>query len=278
MGRGWRLASALVFSLVAASVSAAPADACNLDLPKSATQGGLVVGKVDPACTITLGTRTLRIAPDGTFLFGLGRDAAASVTLDVRDRAGKMTRASIPVAPREYRIERVDGVPQSTVTPDPQIAERIAREQAAVAKARERDDARADFRFGFAWPARGRVSGVYGSQRVLNGTPKDPHYGLDIAAANGTSIAAPAAGMVTFARPDLYLTGGTVLLDHGHGLSSVFIHMSRVDVAVGQRIEQGEVLGAVGATGRATGPHLHWGMNWFDVRVDPQLLLPPPLL
>ena len=276
MRRGRQVVGALVLLLLAQSVTAAAAD-CRLDLPRSATQGGLVIGRVDPACTVSLGTRKLRVASDGTFLFGIGRDAPASVTLDVRDPTGKATRAALSVTPREYRIERVDGVPQSTVTPDPQIAERIAREQAAVAEARERDDAREDFRFGFAWPARGRVSGVYGSQRVLNGTPKDPHYGLDIAAPTGTPIAAPAAGLVTFARPDLYLTGGTVLLDHGHGLSSVFIHMSRVDVAIGQRIAQGQVIGAVGMTGRATGPHLHGGMNWFDVRVDPQLLLPPPL-
>jgi murein DD-endopeptidase MepM/ murein hydrolase activator NlpD len=138
---------------------------------------------------------------------------------------------------------------------------------------RERDDPRQDFRFGFIRPLAGRISGVYGSQRVLNGTPKDPHYGLDIAAPDGTPFVAPAAGVVSFADADLYLTGGTVVLDHGHGLSSVFIHLSRIDVREGQRVAQGEVLGRVGATGRASGPHLHWGVNWFDVRLDPGLLV-----
>ena len=161
------------------------------------------------------------------------------------------------------------------VNPPPHIAERIAREQKRVEAARLRDDARQDYRFGFVWPLRGRISGVYGSQRILNGTPKNPHYGVDVAAATGTPIAAPAGGVVTFADPDLYLTGGTVILDHGHGLSSVFVHLSRLDVEVGDRIEQGDVLGRVGATGRASGPHLHWGMNWFDVRIDPQLIVGP---
>jgi murein DD-endopeptidase MepM/ murein hydrolase activator NlpD len=164
------------------------------------------------------------------------------------------------------------------VNPPPAIAERIAREQAEVAQARLRDDDREDFAAVFTVPVRGRVSGVYGSQRVYNGTPKSPHSGLDVAAAKGTPVHAPAAGVISFAKPDLYLTGGTVLIDHGHGLSSNFLHLSRLDVKVGERVEQGQVIGLVGATGRATGPHMHWGMNWFGVRVDPQLLLSPGAL
>jgi len=121
----------------------------------------------------------------------------------------------------------------------------------------------------------GRISGLYGSQRVYNGTPKTPHSGLDVAAAKGTAIQAPAGGIIIFANPDLYLTGGTVLIDHGHGVSSNFLHLSRIDVKVGDRVEQGQVIGQVGATGRATGPHMHWGMSWFGVRVDPQLLVDP---
>ena len=164
-------------------------------------------------------------------------------------------------------------MPQQTVTPDPAIAARIAHEQARVVAARERDDERSDFAAGFRWPLQGRISGVYGSQRIYNGTPRSPHSGLDVAAPTGTPIRAPAAGVVTFADPGLYLTGGTVLLDHGHGVSSNFLHLSRIDVAVGERVEAGQVLGQVGATGRATGPHMHWGMNWFGVRVDPRAVL-----
>ena len=272
-----RVARNLVAALsLAAAAPVAPAADCAVELPASATQGGLVAGRVARGCTVEFAGRSLRLAADGGFVFGLGRDAPPSVDVTVRDPGGRATVRSLAVAPRKWQVERVDGVPQSTVTPAPDIAARIAREQARVMQARLRDDAREDFRAGFAWPAQGRISGVYGSQRILNGTPKDPHYGLDIAAATGTPALAPAAGIVSFAAPDLYLTGGTVVIDHGHGLSSTFIHLSRVEVRVGERVAQGQRFGAIGMTGRASGPHLHWGMNWFDVRLDPGLVVQPP--
>ena len=272
-----RVARILVAALsLAAATSVAPAADCAVELPASATQGGLVAGRVARGCKVEFAGRSLRLAADGGFVFGLGRDAPPSVDVTVRDPGGRATVRSLAVAPRKWQVERVDGVPQSTVTPAPDIAARIAREQARVMQARLRDDAREDFRAGFAWPAQGRISGVYGSQRILNGTPKDPHYGLDIAAATGTPALAPAAGIVSFAAPDLYLTGGTVVIDHGHGLSSTFIHLSRVEVRVGERVAQGQRFGAIGMTGRASGPHLHWGMNWFDVRLDPGLVVRPP--
>lgn len=263
-----------------AATSAAPTRP-SLALPESVAQGGLLMGRAPAGARVTLlgadgVERPLRVGPGGRFVVGVGRDDAGPVRLRVSgvdgDRHGGIV--DVPVAPRAWRIERVDGVPEATVNPPPAIAERIAREQAEVAAARTRDDDREDFAGGFDWPLRGRVSGVYGSQRVYNGTPKSPHSGLDVAAPAGTPLRAPAAGVVSFARPDLYLTGGTVLLDHGHGLSSNFLHLSRLDVVVGQRVERGEVIGLVGATGRATGPHMHWGMNWFGVRIDPALLLP----
>ena len=260
---------------VLAAMSAIAAAMPRTELPASTTPGGLVIGRTEPGAGVTFGGRRLRVAEDGSFLFGLGRDVNGRVELDVRYRDGTTQTLSIPVRPREFAIERVNGLPESTVNPDPKLADRIAREQAQVAKARERDDARQDYRFGFIWPNTGRISGVYGSQRILNGTPKNPHYGVDIAVGTGTPIHAPAGGIVSFVAKDLFLTGGTVVIDHGHGLSSVFVHMSRIDVEPEQRIEQGAVIGAVGATGRATGPHLHWGMNWFDTRLDPQLVVGP---
>jgi murein DD-endopeptidase MepM/ murein hydrolase activator NlpD len=267
-----RLAAGLLLSMLyAAPAIAAAGTDCTPELPERITQGALVIGRVAPSCPVRYGGRQLRVGADGSFVFGVGRDAPARVVVEAGST--RPTRHAIEVTPREWRIERVDGVPESTVNPDPALAHRIAREQARVAAARERDDDRRDFRFGFIRPAPGRISGVYGSQRILNGTPKNPHYGLDIAAPTGTPFVAPAAGIVTFADPGLYLTGGTVLLDHGHGLSSVFIHLSRIDVAVGERVEQGQVMGAIGATGRASGPHLHWGFNWFGERLDPELLL-----
>jgi murein DD-endopeptidase MepM/ murein hydrolase activator NlpD len=241
--------------------------------PAAASQGALVFGKVPDGSIVRYAGRVLRPTPYGTVVFGIGRDESGPVRIDVQRPDGLSESASITVTPRDWPIERIDGVPPATVNPPPAIAERIEREQAMVVAARERDDDRADFVQSFVWPVQGRISGRFGNQRVYNGSPKSPHSGMDIAVPQGTPVLAPAAGIVTFANADLYLTGGTVLLDHGHGVSSNFLHLSRIDVKVGDRVEQGQVIGAVGATGRATGPHLHWGMNWFDVRIDPLLVL-----
>lgn len=244
-------------------------------LPERLPQGGVAIVQLAEGERAVLDGRALKVSPDGWAVFGAGREARGSMRFERIDRSGTRHPHTIRIVPRDFRIERVNGLPQQTVTPDPAIAERIAREQAAVAKARERDDDRTQFAEGFVRPIEGgRISGVYGSQRILNGEPRAPHMGLDIAVPTGTPILAPAGGIVSFVAPDLFLTGGTVLLDHGHGLSSSFLHLSRIDVREGQRIERGETIGAVGATGRASGPHLHWGLNWFDVRLDPALLLP----
>lgn len=241
--------------------------------PPSVQQGAMVIGKVPAGASVRYGTRSLRATPYGTVVFGVGREQSAPVEVEVIDADGRSQRVSIAVTPRDWPIEQINGVPPKTVNPPPEIAERIRREQALVTAARDRDDERADFAQAFVWPVQGRISGRFGNQRVYNGQPGSAHSGMDIAAASGTPVLAPAAGVVTFAAPDLYLTGGTLLLDHGHGISSNFLHLSRIDVKVGDRIAQGQVVGAVGATGRATGPHLHWGMNWFDVRIDPLLVL-----
>lgn len=244
-------------------------------LPRTASQGALVLGVTHPAATVEYAGRTLRVTPYGSFVFGIGRDASGEAVLRIRQPATGWIEHRVAIVPRDWPIEHIRGVPPRTVEPPPEIAARIAREQAAVAAARLRDDARSDFVADFTWPVQGRISGRFGSTRSYNGKPGTPHSGTDVAAAEGTALRAPAAGVVTFADPDLYLTGGTVLLDHGHGVSSAFLHLSRIDVKLGQRVKQGEVLGAVGATGRATGPHMHWGLNWFEVRLDPQLLAGP---
>ena len=255
-----------------APAAAGPADV-RVVFPASVPQGSMVLGKVPPGSKVEYAGRALRTTGYGTVVFGIGRDQAGPVQVMVTRPDGSREVARIAVTARDWPVQRVDGVPPKTVDPPPAIAARIAREQARVVAARERDDDRADFARPFAWPLQGRISGRFGHQRVYNGKPGSPHSGMDIAAATGTPVQAPAAGVVTFADPDLYLTGGTVLLDHGFGISSNFLHLSRIDVQVGQRVEQGQAIGAVGATGRATGPHLHWGMNWFDVRIDPLLVL-----
>ena len=275
---GWLLATLHGLALAGPVRAAA-----TISLPTSVAQGGLVRGSVAPGTRVrllpagstTAEGRTVRVSADGLLVIGVGRDEAGPLRLELTAPDGAVANVNIPVTTRKWKIEDIKGVPESTVNPPPAIAARIEREQAEVATARLRDDDRDDFDGVFAWPVRGRVSGVYGSQRIYNGTPKSPHSGLDVAAVQGTPVLAPAGGVISFARPDLYLTGGTVLIDHGHGLSSNFLHLSRIDVRVGDRVERGQRIGLVGATGRATGPHMHWGMSWFTVRVDPQLLLDP---
>ncbi len=242
--------------------------------PASVSQGAMVIGKVPPGSRVSYGGRELRVSGYGSVVLGVGRDETGPLQVQVQRPDGGRQTQTIAVAPRDWPIERVNGVPPKTVNPPPAIAERIKREQAQVTAARQRDDARTDFAQKIAWPVQGRISGRFGNARVYNGQPSGSgHSGMDIAVPTGTPVKAPAAGVVTFAAPDLYLTGGTVLLDHGYGISSNFLHLSRLDVKAGDRVAQGQVIGAVGDTGRATGPHLHWGMNWFDVRIDPLLVL-----
>ena len=185
----------------------------------------------------------------------------------------------IAIAQREYLLQNITGVPQQTVTPSEEHLARIRseREKVRAAKALRlaRDDGLNALQTGFSWPVTGRISGVYGSQRIYNGTPGSPHYGVDVARPEGTPVMAPAPGEVTLAEPDLFYSGGTIILDHGYGFSSSFLHLSEVSVSVGDRLQTGDRLGAIGATGRATGPHLDWRMSWLNQRIDPQLLVPP---
>ncbi len=233
----------------------------------------MVLGNTDPAAIVEYAGRTLRVTPYGSFVFGVGRDASGEVVVRIKQPATGWIERRIQIIPRDWPIEAVNGVPPATVNPPKAIAERIAREQAAVAATRSRDGQELGFAQTFIRPVEGRISGRFGRARSYNGQPGAPHSGMDIAAASGTPVKAPASGIVIFAAPDLYLTGGTLVIDHGHGISSTFLHLSRIDVKVGDTVNQGDVMAAVGSTGRATGPHLHWGMNWFDVRLDPQLVL-----
>ena len=272
-----RTAASIATSIVASTLLlgfALPALAGEqVQVPEHLQQGQLVIGHAPTNVKIEFAGHRCRVGKDGAFVFGIDRDAPAKISLHVRYSNGKTDTLSLPVAKREYHIERLEGLPQQTVTPNPEIAARISREQKRVIEARFRDDEREDFLGGFTLPVEGaRISGVYGSQRVDNGVAMTPHFGLDMAVPIGTPVHAPAAGLVTFAAPDLYLTGGTVLLDHGFGLTSSFLHMSKLAVKVGDRIRPGQLIGLSGATGRATGPHVHWGFNWFETRIDPELL------
>ncbi len=238
-------------------------------------QGGVVFGTTDPGTRLTVDGLPVRVAADGHFVFGFHRDAAETALLVIERPDGQSEQRALSVAQRSFKVQRIDGLPPKMVTPPPETLARIRSDAAEVRAARATDRDRPDFLSGFIWPATGRISGVYGSQRILNGQPRQPHYGIDIAAPTGTPVVAPADGDITLAATDHYFTGGTVILDHGHGLSSTFIHLDKVDVAVGDRLRQGEMIGTVGATGRATGPHLDWRINWFQRRLDPAYLVPP---
>lgn len=254
------------------SVPAAAAELAlpGLELDATLLQGTLVTGRSEHLLEID--GRLLRRGPNGEIVFGLGRDQNL-VTLCIDDGRTDKRCQSLPVTARPWRTESVSGLPPKTVEPDPATAARIAREAQRVSAARTRDDSRIDFLGPWQAPAKGRISGVYGSQRIRNGVPGSPHFGHDIAAPTGTPVQAAASGVVSLVGVDMVLPGNTVLIDHGHGVSSVYIHLSRIDVAEGQRVQIGDVIGAIGATGRASGPHLHWGLNWFDVKLDPAPLL-----
>lgn len=263
-----RLAAIIVMLVTALPVAA-------LELKGHFTPGGLVRGVVTPGSAVTLDGVALIVDDSGRFVFGFDRDAKGHVTLIVRHPDGSEQNRVLTISPREFLIQRIDGLPAKMVTPDQATLARIAEETARLHQARRLRRADAWLWGGFTWPVAGPLSGVYGSQRILNGEPRNPHNGLDIAAPRGAPVAAPAPGIVRLAAADFYFTGGTVVLDHGHGVMSTFAHLDRVDVTEGAQLEAGAVIGAVGATGRATGPHLHWGVNWGDVRLDPALLLEP---
>ncbi|MDC0370597.1 M23 family metallopeptidase [Porticoccaceae bacterium] len=242
-------------------------------VPSNLVQGSLVVATVAPGYSVNYKGKPLKINDNGTFILGLGRDAGEIMRLVVVDDKGNEEDYTFPVTKRKYNIQSVEGVPQRTVTPNPEDIARIRQDSLLVRNARQGVSGRQDFLAGFRKPLEGPVTGVYGSQRVYNGTPKNPHYGVDYAAPTGTIVRAPAAGVVQLAHSDLFYSGGTLIMDHGFGLNSSFLHLSAVLVSVGQEVKQGDPIGKVGSTGRATGPHLDWRMNWLNVRIDPQLVM-----
>ena len=259
-----------VLTLVAFTTSAS-----ELHLEGQFIQGGLVRGVTEPGSKVTVNGTSVRVSAAGLFLVGFGRDEATPMTLEIASPGGEVLTKMLTVASREYKTQRIDGLPPKKVTPDETVLQRIQSETALVKAARARDDERTDFLTGFIGPAKGPITGVYGSQRILNGEPRRPHFGVDVAGPVGTPVVAPADGVVTLAHPDLYFSGGTLVLDHGHGLSSAFLHLSRILVEEGRSVQRGEVIAEIGATGRVTGAHLDWRMSLFDRRIDPQLLVGP---
>jgi murein DD-endopeptidase MepM/ murein hydrolase activator NlpD len=242
-------------------------------LPGNISQGAMVIGVAPAGATIVFEGESLAIAPNGQFVFGFGRDAGPSSSLDVRFADGSAETIPVAVAPRTYDVQRISGLPPTKVTPPPERQARLARERGMVAKARKQFTETMHWAAAFVWPAQGRVTGVYGSQRVLNDIPKRPHFGLDVAGPVGTPVYAPAGGQVVLAEADFYYEGGIVIIDHGFGVMSTMFHMNSVDIEPGAMVNQGELVGTIGATGRATGPHVDWRINWNGRRLDPRFLV-----
>jgi murein DD-endopeptidase MepM/ murein hydrolase activator NlpD len=237
----------------------------------------VVIGQAQPGSSVVLDGRRLSVSPEGLFLFAFDRDAKGKAVLKITPPAGPADVISHVIEPRKWDVQPIEGLPEKFVNPPPETEARIDAEAARIALSKRRDSPNIDFAEPFIWPATGRISGIFGSQRILNGTPKTPHYGVDVAVPEGTPVHAPAGGTVSLADPDLYFTGGTVIIDHGHGLQSILVHQSKLLVQEGDVVKQGDVVGLSGMTGRATGPHLHWGLYWFDQHVDAQKFVGPML-
>jgi len=261
--------------LFAALIAAVPSLAGTIELKGDFIQGGLVVGRTQPGAKAALDGKAVRVSATGAFLVGFGRDAAPEARLSVTFPDGSQATRTLAIKRRKYAVQKIDGLPERKVTPAPEDLARIRQDNAMIGGVRERDTDRAYFASGFDWPVRGPLSGVFGSQRVLNGKPKRPHNGSDVAAPHGSPITAPADGVVALAVPDMFYTGMTVMLDHGFGLTTVYAHMSAISVTKGQLVKKGKPIGRVGKTGRVTGAHLHWGATLFGTHLDPALLAGP---
>ena len=230
------------------------------------------MGKTDPKAKIIVGKKEVKVSEDGFFVFGIDRDRKYDLVLTkiINKKKEKIIKK---VLKRKYKIQRIDGLPENKVTPPESVYKRIKKENNAIGEARAINSNLLFFKNKFIMPVEGIISGVYGSQRILNGKPKWPHYGIDIAAKQGTMIKSSGNGIVTMAEDDLYYTGGTIIMDHGHGISTIYSHLENVLVSVGDKINQGDIIGTVGSTGRSTGPHLDFRINWFQTRLDPMSVL-----
>lgn len=262
-----------VFLCIVSMIFVVPVSAVVLE--GNLQQGGMVVGRAENGSQVYLGDQPVKVNAEGIFVIGFDRDAATSQTLTVKAKNGEVEQQQLVIAARDYNIQRIEGIAKKIMSPGAQSLKRIRLEAAEVRQARAKMFDRLDFAGEFRWPLLGPITGVFGSQRVYNGVPKRPHYGVDVAAPVGTPVSTPAPGTVTLAHPDMFYSGGTVIIDHGHGVSSTLMHLSKVLVTAGDEVVPGDIVAEVGAKGRATGPHLDWRMNWLKARIDPQLLVAP---
>ena len=249
-----------------------PFNASAIEFIGNFSQGNFILGKTEPNSKIIVNKTEVRVSKDGYFVFGIDRDRKYDLVI-TKVSNGKKEKIIKKILKRKYRIQRIDGLPENKVTPPESVYKRIKTENNKIGEARAINSELNFFKDKFIMPVEGIITGVYGSQRILNGKPKWPHYGIDIAAKQGTQIISAATGVVTMAEDDLYYTGGTIIMDHGHGISTIYSHLENVLVSVGDKINQGDVIGTVGSTGRSTGPHLDFRINWFQTRLDPMSVI-----
>ena len=272
-----RTAALLLAGLAAgAAMAGTRAPATSVQLDGTPAQGALIRGMAPPGSRVWLRGKPVQVDPDGAFVIGFGRDDTGPAALEVAAPGAPRRAEALVIARRDWPVQRIDGLPPAQVTPDEAALERIRAEQRKLDAARAADSPEQGYRAAFQWPAVGPISGVYGSQRILNGAPRAPHVGLDIAAPEGSPVQAPAPGVVRLAEPDLFFTGGTVIVDHGHGVMTLYAHLSAIEVAPGARLAAGAPIGRVGRTGRVTGPHLHFALYWRGIALDPAGVLPAP--
>ena len=236
-------------------------------------QGSFILGKTDSNSKVFIDNRKVRVSLDGYFAFGLDRDRKNNVLIKIKNKDETIVIEK-KVIKRDYKIQRIDGLPPKQVTPPPEVYERIKKDNILIGKARAIDSKLVFFKDKFIYPIdKYIITGVYGSQRILNGKPRRPHYGIDFHAPEGTPVKSMMDGVVTLVENDMYFTGGTIIFDHGHGISTLYMHMKDINVSKGQLVKKGDVVGTLGQSGRATGPHLDVRLNWFEIKLDPISIL-----
>tara|TARA_B100000212_G_scaffold176429_1_gene132795 strand:- start:374 stop:1162 length:789 start_codon:yes stop_codon:yes gene_type:complete len=236
-------------------------------------QGSFILGKTDPNSKVLIDNREVRVTNDGYFAFGLDRDRKNNVIIKIKNKED-IKLIEKKVFKRKYKIQRIDGLPPKQVTPPPEVYERIKKDNILIGKARSIDSKLIFFKEKFIYPIdKYIITGVYGSQRILNGKPRRPHYGIDFHAPEGTPVKSMMSGIVTMVEKDMYFTGGTIIFDHGHGISTLYMHMKDINVKKGQKVKKGQIVGTLGQSGRATGPHLDIRLNWFNIKLDPMTIL-----
>ena len=232
-------------------------------------QGHYIIGKTDSGKKIFIDKKEVKVSKDGYFAFGIGKDRKLDVLITVGNK--KIVKKIIK---RKYKIQRIDGLPKKKVTPPEEVYVRIKKENKLIGDAREINSDLLFFKEKFIMPIDDAIiTGVYGSQRILNGIPKWPHYGLDFAQKKGAPVKAMNNGIVTLAEKDLFYTGATLIFDHGHGISTLYMHMDKIFVNKGDHVNKGDIIATVGSSGRSTGPHLDVRLNWFGTRLDPATIL-----